>query len=428
MPASFVPITPELLTDFRAGKEPALEQLFRQNFEALTAEAAERLEDVAAAQKVVALSFLEVWDRRAASAAPSQLEAQVRQAVNGGVSHEMRRRAAAHRLADTDGDHTQHAAKHAVAPETTDQVWAKIAAELHAPKPDRAARAQEAGAHQRHEAASHIAKVSKRSNSKMASIAFFVVVVGVGATLWFLNKGAETTKAGQLLIREDANIMKSSPGQRGKVNLEDSTEVRIGSASTIKMTAHFPMDMRALQVMGTAAFKTPKANTPLLVKVSEAWVYASDADFVVRSFPDDSGTAMIKATKGTISVKSGKEERELAAGSAVQVLQNGVFMDLDPSKAALAFGWVDGSFVTDNAPLRRVLAELKRWYGLDIAAKDTSILGRPVSMTSSLESNNDAIKALEAAAAVKVTYEGKNMIMIDAAKAPVAKAPVAKKK
>ena len=263
--------------------------------------------------------------------------------------------------------------------------------------------------------------MSKRSNSKIASIAFFVIVVGVGAALWFLNKGAEATKAGQLLTREDANIMKSAPGQRGKVNLEDSTEVRIGSASTIKMTAHFPMDMRALQVIGTAAFKAPKANTPLLVKVSEAWVYASDADFVVRSFPDDSGTAMIKATKGTISVKSGKEERELAAGAAVQVLQNGVFMDLDAEKATLAFGWVDGSFVTENAPLRRVLAELKRWYGLDIAAKDTSILGRPVSMTSSLESNNDAIKALEAAAAVKVTYEGKTMVMIDAATAPVAK-------
>ena len=42
-------------------------------------------------------------------------------------------------------------------------------------------------------------------------------------------------------------------------------------------------------------------------------------------------------------------------------------------------------------------------------------------LTSSLESNNDAIKALEAAAAVKVTYEGKTMVMIDAATAPVAK-------
>jgi len=52
MPASLAPITPELLKDLQDGKESALEQLFRPNFDELSKEAAERL-DGHLAQKVV---------------------------------------------------------------------------------------------------------------------------------------------------------------------------------------------------------------------------------------------------------------------------------------------------------------------------------------------------------------------------------------
>ena len=65
MPASLAPITPELFADFKGGKETELEQFFRANFEAITQEANEKLEDLAAAQKVAASAFLDVWDRRA---------------------------------------------------------------------------------------------------------------------------------------------------------------------------------------------------------------------------------------------------------------------------------------------------------------------------------------------------------------------------
>ena len=36
MPASLAPLSPELFADFKGGKETALEQVFRANFEAFT--------------------------------------------------------------------------------------------------------------------------------------------------------------------------------------------------------------------------------------------------------------------------------------------------------------------------------------------------------------------------------------------------------
>jgi len=192
-----------------------------------------------------------------------------------------------------------------------------------------------------------------------------------------------------------------------------------GLATTVKYSASYPLDARAMQIIGSAAIKAPASNTPLLVKVGNTWVDVSDAEFVGRSFPEDSNAAMLKALTGTVTVRAGKEIKQLAAGSTVLVLSNGTFMDLSEDRAKFVFSWIDGSFVSEHQPLRKVLIEMKRIYALDIAPKDTSFLDRPVSMTAMLDSTKAAVKALEEGAAVKVTLvsEGKASL-VDAASAP----------
>jgi len=428
MPASLAPITPELLKDLQGGKEPALEQLFRPNFEALTAEAAERLEDPAVAQKVVASAFLEVWEHRTEPQAPSQLEAMLRQFVSSGVSHELRRRAAVHRMADSDGDHKAHNyVKHTAEVMSTDDVWARIIGELHTVKIDARERAKQLADHKRHETAAHLSQVAKPRVSKVAIISGIVILAVVAIPLYFANRGAEVTNAGQALAKNDVHEMKSAAGQRGTVKLEDGTELHLGSASQVKITPAFPRDFHAAQVTGAAMFKVPAdEKNPLLLKVGDAWIYASGADLVVRSFPDDSGSAFIKVLAGSVNVKAGGAEKPLAAGGMLFVSRSGAFADVSSDQAVGAFSWPDGNFVTQNLPLRQVLADLKKWYALEIIPRDTTILNRPVSMTASLESSKDAITALETAANVKLGFEGLAMVLHDGT-AKVAK-PVTRKK
>jgi ferric-dicitrate binding protein FerR (iron transport regulator) len=182
--------------------------------------------------------------------------------------------------------------------------------------------------------------------------------------------------------------------------------VRLGSATVVKYTKSYPLDARAMQIIGVAAIKAPKLDSPLLVKVGNAWIHANDAEFIGRSFAEDSNTAMLKVISGSITVEDKLEEKPLTAGQTLLVLNNGTFMDLDEGKATLYFSWADGSFVSANQPLRKVLSEIKKWYALALTPKDSSFLDRPVSMTAPLDSTKVAIKALEEGAAVKVTLTG----------------------
>ncbi|MBA4072541.1 MAG: hypothetical protein C0497_12000 [Gemmatimonas sp.] len=414
MPVSLAPITPELFADFKGGKETALEQFFRANFEAITQEANEKVGDVAAAQKVAASAFLDVWDRRAKLETPAQLESMLHDAVNGEAVHEQRRRAAAHHMAGN------HARTHeAAVPETVDQWWAKVTGVLHAAHADPAEAARKRAEHSRHEAAEHMKKVARPKRTGFYVFVVLLLAIAGGVPLWYFNKGADATKAAQLLAHDDAKAMRSKDGQRGTVTMEDSTVVRLGSSSTVKYPASYPLDARAMQIIGSAAIKAPASNTPLLVKVGNTWVDVSDAEFVGRSFPEDSNAAMLKALSGTVTVRAGKEFKELAAGSTLLVLTNGTFMDLSEDRAKFAFSWIDGNFVSEHQPLRKVLVEMKRVYALEIVPKDTSFLDRPVSMTANLDSTKAAVAALEEGGAVKVTLvsEGKASL-VDAASAP----------
>lgn len=414
MPASLAPITPELFADFKGGKETALEQFFRANFAAITQEANEKLGDEAAAQKAAASAFLDVWDRRARLESPAALEKVLYDAVNGEAAHEQRRRAAAHHMA---GNHAK--AHDAAVPETVDQWWAKVTGVLHAAHADPAEAARKRAEHSRHEAAAHMKKVARPKRTGFYVVLVFLLAIAAGIPLWYFSKGADATKAAQLLSHDDAKSMRSKDGQRGTVTMEDSTVVRLGSSSTVKYPASYPLDARAMQIIGSAAIKAPASNTPLLVKVGNTWVDVSDAEFVGRSFPEDSNSAMLKALSGSVTVRAGKEIQQLAAGSTLLVLSNGTFMDLSEDRAKFAFSWIDGNFVAENQPLRKVLLAMKRVYALDIVPEDTSFLDRPVSMTANLDSTKAAVTALEEGGAVKITLVGEGKAsLVDAASAP----------
>jgi ferric-dicitrate binding protein FerR (iron transport regulator) len=75
-----------------------------------------------------------------------------------------------------------------------------------------------------------------------------------------------------------------------------------------------------------------------------------------------------------------------------------------------ADAWRNGTLAVTNRPLREVLPQLRRWYGLDIHAEQPAFLERPVSFRASLDSSRQAIRGVEQSTGLEFGYMGPNMV------------------
>ena len=132
----------------------------------------------------------------------------------------------------------------------------------------------------------------------------------------------------------------------------------------------------------------------------------------VRAFPSESAV-VVAVQQGGASVQVGDSLRAVAAGHAVLVSKKTM---REPTAVELqeATSWNDKTLTIANRPLRDVLPQLKRWYGLDIKVIDAPLLARMVTMQASLDSPNEAITGVSQSANVKFGYEGKTMVFTDA--------------
>src|SRR6266581_4890340 len=98
----------------------------------------------------------------------------------------------------------------------------------------------------------------------------------------------------------------------------------------------------------------------------------------------------MRVREGSASVKTDKEARAVPAGGTIAVDKTGAISTPAPDAVETAVGWTDGR-VTINAPLKGAIAQMKRWWGLELYLKDPAIGTRPVTMNASLDSPKEAI-------------------------------------
>jgi len=112
-------------------------------------------------------------------------------------------------------------------------------------------------------------------------------------------------------------------------------------------------------------------------------------------------------------VKSGKQSTPVAANQTLLVDGNAQRATTDDERAE-AFGWTDGRIAVAHKQLRDVVAQLARWFNLDIKVPDLKLLDREAGFNVSLDSSRTAIAQVEKSANVKFAYEGESKVFRDA--------------
>jgi transmembrane sensor len=215
---------------------------------------------------------------------------------------------------------------------------------------------------------------------------------------------------------ENVQHLTSGRGQRGTVTLRDGTRASMGSETRLSIPEKFAGTQRTVELEGTATFTvTPttgnRQSIPFAVRAGTATVTATGTVFTVRSYPEDKAV-YVQVTEGTVELKdrTSGSVTHIRAGDAVRFITDGTVTPLDAMARDVALAWTRDSIVFEQAPLRVVVPELVRWFGLNAVLADSSIGDRPVSMRVALASSGEATDALTKAADLTIAF-GKNDLL-----------------
>ncbi len=132
----------------------------------------------------------------------------------------------------------------------------------------------------------------------------------------------------------------------------------------------------------------------------------------MSAYPNDSAV-FVSVREGTVTLKSGKQSSIVPVNQSM-VVDRTAIRPATADEQTQAFGWVDGHVTVEHRQLRDVVAQLTRWFNLDVKVPDLALLDRDASFSASLDSSRAAISQVEKSANVKFAYEGDSKVFRDA--------------
>lgn len=402
--------TPAPLPSLPLGDEEALHRVFLTEYPNLAAEARADLGDEGAGFRahVVEGAFVRAWDARDRLSTPESVHAFLVEDVHHASARALSRRAIAHRIGTHSAPETAHA-QHTLKEMSPDESWTHIQHALHgdAHTPDSI---EAAMAISRHEAAEHIATVEKARPWWIAVAAVVAIALVVWGALRWADHASADSRLARAVNATDARVVTSAPAQIGVVTLAEGTGVRLAPDSKLSIPKDFGPDLRAVKLQGAAAFTVaPNQATDFQVHTGDAVVVAKGTAFTVRAYENDPGTTIV-VTEGAVDVRHGDRTDAVRAGSSLVIPETGAAHAASPAERDVADAWRGGTVVINDAPLGKVLPEIRRWYGLDIHVPHTTLLERRATVRASLDSSHQAIRQIEQSAGVQFGYVGTTMV------------------
>jgi ferric-dicitrate binding protein FerR (iron transport regulator) len=371
----------------------ALHKVFDAEFQTLLALAREQLGDaISLAPRVAEGAFVRAWDARAR-------RAQIAQSGDGG---QISLKTAEHVAAAT-----------AVDPKVS---WSHVIAAIHL-DPQEAHSDKMSAEELRRETADRLEHATRGglSGKVAAAIGAAIVIVAVAAVMW-VNRMSRELAIADAISSNNGRVTTTPYGQIGKITLADGTEVLLAPDSKLFVPTDFGDKIRPVKLDGAASFTVaPGSSSDFRVYMRNAVIMAQGTAFVVSGRWSDTAV-LVKVTEGNVGVRVGKSATAgVGSGQTKLVDAAGVVRDATTDEAEEAASWASGRLTMINRPLREVLPQLLRWYKVDVIVRDLSLLDRPATLRTSLDSGAVALSEVAKSAGLTVMMDGGRSVLVDPA-------------
>ena len=238
--------------------------------------------------------------------------------------------------------------------------------------------------------------------------AALAVVAGSGLLLRHALSEAPVTASAPPLKQQYATGI----GGRDSVTLLDGTRVILGPASTLVVPADYEVASREVTLTGEASFDVVHdLARPFTVHVGEAIAKDLGTVFVVRQDDDDVVAVAVRDGSVELSSERGADAPAvLRAGDAGQVQRGHI--TLRPGAASREEGsFAEGRLAWRDAPVSRVVADMRRWYGVTLVVRDSALAHRHLTASFHGESADQALRIVATALGGDLRRKGDSAIV-----------------
>lgn len=201
---------------------------------------------------------------------------------------------------------------------------------------------------------------------------------------------------------------RTAVGQRARFTLPDSSTVVLAPESKLRYTGRFgSLSNRTVTLEGQALFTvTHTAGAPFIVQTGNVATRVLGTSFAVRRYADEP-TARIIVAEGRVAVG----QTVLTTGDVASALSSTRVTASHGNAVNEQLAWTQGRLVFYKTPLRDVVPELERWYGITLDVSQPALLDRLVSTTLDTETTSEAIDLVAIAVKGRVRMDGRRAVI-----------------
>jgi transmembrane sensor len=235
----------------------------------------------------------------------------------------------------------------------------------------------------------------------LRAAAVVVLLLG-GVLVWRAMRGGKGTEVSPALS------WVTGIGESDSVRLADGSRVLLGPASTLTVAAGYGVEARDVELQGEALFMVQHdAARPFTVHAGAATIHDLGTTFAVHS--DAGEEVRVVVTEGSVRLRHASAAESsgvvLHAGDRGVLNPDGRAVTHAPADRETELAWTRGQLIFDDAPLVRVAADLRRWYGIELVV-DSSLAGRHLKASFSGEPVDDVLDVIALALGARIERHG----------------------
>ena len=166
-------------------------------------------------------------------------------------------------------------------------------------------------------------------------------------------------------------------GERSQVVLPDGTKVWLNSSSSVEYVAPFFSRQRRVKMEGEAYFEVEHGRrAPFVVSTNGLDIEVLGTRFNIRNDDNEHRVTTVLLEGAVKAYASGREQASVRLHPAQQLVfdtRTHAMRLTDCPSAERSINWIDGRFCFEHDTFGEIVAELKRYYNVDIRFMDNRL-------------------------------------------------------